>query len=169
MLIVQRIITEWTKASRGGTGAAKRNATPIALPLPPIHPSGSSYVLHDVQYQEDNEFAPRFSTQDLELAPHFLVEPLLIHVTKEQIELRFQWSWNYCGAPERESHDLFPLAIGNWGRFTCNGRFGATTHCGSDWFYRKTVFNIALMAQFDTKVFLETLPVADKSSLARLR
>ncbi len=30
MLVVQRITTEWTKASRGGSGADTRNATPDA-------------------------------------------------------------------------------------------------------------------------------------------
>lgn len=169
MLIVQRITTEWTKASRGGQGAAQRNATSDALRLPPLAGSTPHYLLHDIRFLEWEDYECLSDVIESDGQTHIRIEPLFIHVTKKHVATRFLWSWRHCGAPERDSHDLFQLSVGQWGRFTCNGRFGAESSSGREWGYHKTVFNIALADQFDESLFVQTHPDADVSRLAVLK
>lgn len=169
MIVVQRITTEWTKDSRGGEGALKRNATPDAVELPLIAYPTAQYILHDVRYLESKGFVPDATVTESSCSQSIRAEPLILSVSKRQISVRFVWSWHHCGAPERDSHDLFRLDAGQWGRFTCNGRFGAESTAGREWGYRKTVLNVALLETYDTHVFTETTPVTEKSSLASLR
>ncbi len=169
MLIVQRITTEWTKASRGGSGAAARNAVPDALPVPAPADPASDRLLHDVQFPEGEQFDGQASMTPLSSQVHIRLEPVVLRVTSQLVATRFVWSWHHCGAPERDSHDLFQLSPGQWGRFTCNGRFGAESSCGREWGYHKTIFNIAFVKQFDSHLFVTTTPSADESRLAVLR
>ena len=60
-VVVQRVRTSWTKASRGGAGAAARNAAPTVFSLPPGLHSG----LHEVVIRESDAFSPQMSEQDL--------------------------------------------------------------------------------------------------------
>lgn len=53
-IVVQRVRTSWTKASRGGAGAAMRSAAPTTFPLP----TGLTSALHDVSMQEADLFVP---------------------------------------------------------------------------------------------------------------
>lgn len=169
MLIVQRITAEWTKASRGGDGAADRNAIPDALRLPPLAGAAPGYLLHDVRFLEWENFECRSDVYESEAQTHIRIEPLFMHATKELVRTRFVWSWHHCGAPERDSHDLFQLSVGQWGRFTCNGRFGADSASGRQWRYHETVFNVALTEQFDENLFKQTAPNAEDSRLAALK
>lgn len=59
--VVQRVCTSWTKKSRGGFEAARRNATPTAFLLPP----DLSSALHGVAMRESDSFEPRTQVQDL--------------------------------------------------------------------------------------------------------
>lgn len=169
MLIVQRITTEWTKASRGGDSATKRNATPNAMQLPPLAGASSGYLLHDIRYLEWEHFECHADVVESDFQTHIRIEPVFLHVTREHVTARFVWSWHHCGAPERDSHDLFHLSLGQWGRFTCNGRFGAESSSGREWGYHKTVFNVALTELFDKNLFIETTPDAEDSRLAVLK
>lgn len=169
MLVVQRITTEWTKISRGGDGATKRNVTPIAMELPPLAGVSSNYLLHNIRYHEWKDFAYQADVVELDASTHIRIEPVFLQFTENVVEVRFVWSWHHCGAPERDSHDLFRLSLGQWGRFTCNGRFGAQTLCGSEWRYHKTVFNIAVIDEFDENLFIATSPNAEGSRLAQLK
>ena len=169
MLIVQRITTEWTKASRGGDDAAVRNATPDALRLPPIANAAPDYLLHDIRFLEWENYECHSDVIESDAQTHIRIEPLFIHATKELVTTRFVWSWHHCGAPERDSHDLFQLSAGQWGRFTCNGRFGAESSSGREWGYHNTVFNVALTESFNEHLFIETTPDADDSRLAVLK
>ncbi len=169
MLIVQRITTEWTKASRGGDSAAERNATPNALRLPPLASAVPDYILHDIRFLEWENYECHSEVRGSEARTLVRIEPLFIRATKELVTTRFVWSWHHCGAPERNSHELFQLSVGQWGRFTCNGRFGAESSSGREWGYHKTVFNVALTEQFDETLFIQTTPNADDSRLAVLK
>ncbi|QDT64743.1 hypothetical protein [Calycomorphotria hydatis] len=169
MLIVQRITTKWTKASRGGDGASVRNATPVALRLPPLDGAAPNYLLHDIRFLEWKNYECHSDVYASEAQTHVRIEPLFIHATYELVTTRFVWSWHHCGAPERDSYDMFQLTVGQWGRFTCNGRFGAESSSGREWRYHKTVFNVALTEQFDDNLFIQTTPTADDSRLAVLK
>jgi hypothetical protein len=56
MIIVQRVVTSWTKQSRGGAAAARRNAVPEAFSLPAAGP-GAVWV-HEVDAREHDDFTP---------------------------------------------------------------------------------------------------------------
>ena len=169
MLIVQRITTEWTKKSRGGVRAADRNTTPDAIQLPPTAGPAPSCLVHSIRFLEWENFACYSDVIESEIEEHFRVEPLFLRVRKDYVETRFVWSWNHCGAPKRESHDLFRLALGQWGRFVCNGRFGAESMSGREWGYHKSVFNVAFVYAYDNDLFLRTMPNAESSRLAVLK
>lgn len=169
MLIVQRITTEWTKTSRGGDGAARRNATPAAVTLPPISDADADYLFHDNRFLEWERFQQYSRLTESSIQPHIRVEPLFLHVSSNSVATRFVWSWHHCGAPERESHDLFQLSLGEWGQFSCNGRFGAESSSGREWGYHKTVFNIAFVPQFTDDLFIQSKPNACDSRLAVLK
>ncbi len=169
MLIVQRITTEWTKASRGGVGATLRNATPDVLEIPSPTRTMPGYILHDVRYSEHEHFECHSRIFESDAQTHIRIEPVCLHLTKHTVAARFVWSWRHCGAPERDPHDVFQLSHGEWGRFTCNGRFGAESSSGREWGYHKTVFNIALTDVFDVRIFTKTDPIADDSRLAILK
>ncbi|MEM9411353.1 MAG: hypothetical protein AAGA30_09585 [Planctomycetota bacterium] len=169
MLVIQRINSKWTKSSRGGDMAAKRNATPLALILPPKVETTSGLILHDVRFFERENFKCDSQFFESITRSHVRLEPLLIRVSKHQVTTRFIWSWHHCGAPERDSHDLFHLESHQWGRFACNGRFGAESSSGRAWGYHKTVFNVGFINDFDRKVFVNTLPNFDDAQLALLK
>jgi hypothetical protein len=169
MLQIQRITTKWTKLSRGGDGAVRRNATPDGLPIPPISDSSADYILHDNRFLEWEEFDHNSTLTVLNIEPHILLEPLILHITSDYVATRFIWSWNHCGAPERDSHDSFQLSLGQWGRFTCNGRFGHESSFGREWIYHKTVFNVAFVRDFRSDLFLQSIPNANDSRLAVLK
>src|SRR5918911_4645612 len=61
LILVQAICVQWTKASRGGSGAARRNAIPEAFPLPAQLPTSprSTYLLHSVFVAEQDGFEVR--------------------------------------------------------------------------------------------------------------
>lgn len=58
---VQWIKTSWTKQSRGGEAAARRNAAPVGFSLPQM----SSGFAHVVRMSERDGFDPRSSQRDL--------------------------------------------------------------------------------------------------------
>ena len=60
-VVVQRVRTSWTKAPRGGAGAAMRNAAPTTFTLP----TGLTSALHDVSMRESDAYVPRMNVQDL--------------------------------------------------------------------------------------------------------
>jgi hypothetical protein len=167
MLIVQHIKTQWTKASRGGAAAARRNAVPVSFRLPPaLHRQDA---LHTIEIAEWEDFQYRETWKFLSYGGHLQVGPVLIHAGLETIKVQFVWSWNECGAPERESHKAFELRPGEWGRLICNGRFGSTYSMGQEWLYHKSVFNVLFGDSVEPDVFVITSPNAECSRLATLR
>ncbi|MGQ4459730.1 hypothetical protein ACN6LN_002180, partial [[Kitasatospora] papulosa] len=59
-ITVQWIKTSWTKQSRGGEAAARRNAAPVGVSLPQVPPG----FAHFVQMSERDGFEPRPSQKD---------------------------------------------------------------------------------------------------------
>lgn len=169
MLVVQRITTRWTKSSRGGDAAARHNATPLGMQLPPLPGATPGYLFHDVRFQEWDDFACHASVVESAARNDVRIEPLFLHVTRTRVTARFVWSRRHCGAPERDSHDLFRLELGQWGRFVCNGRFGADSFAGCAWTYHRTVFNVALIEDLDRDMFIDSTPDAQAARLAVLR
>ena len=169
MILIQRIIIEWTKASRGGPGAAVRNSFPEAFPVPPFEETNDSIVVHTIRFREWDKFERREDLHRFNSSMSAHIEPLRIYCQDDHLVVRFVWDWMHCGAPERDSHEIFHVAQGKWGRFSCNGRFGPTSSSGCVWRYHKTVFNIALVESPDTNLFVDSEPQSVENRLAILK
>ena len=146
-----------------------RNATPKAVKIQATTSATPGYILQNVRFLENDHFQCRSSVAESDAQTHTRIEPIFLHLTKHKVAVRFVWSWRHCGAPERNSHNVFQLVYGEWGRFACNGRFGAQSSSGCAWEYHKTIFNIALTEYFDEDLFIGTDPVVDDSRLALLK
>jgi hypothetical protein len=169
MILIQRITTEWTKASRGGRGATVRNSFPEAFPVPPFDATISPFVVHTVRFREWENFERHEDLNGFGSATDAHIEPIRIYNHNDHLVVRFVWDWMQCGAPERESHEIFQLVPGKWARFVCNGRFGPTSSSGCVWHYHKTVFNIAFNQSPDADLFVATMPQSVQNRLAKLK
>jgi hypothetical protein len=167
MMIIQRIKVEWTKASRGATGARRRNKIAEAFRLPEETEPIQDIVFHDLGFDEKKEFCCHVGPDILAANEQLKIAPLHVRLSRGLLELRFVWTKEACGAPERNSHDLFRLKIDQWGRFVCNGRFSKDWDI-SEWTYHKTVFNVAHVAEYDRDLFLSTTPNAATQRLSKL-
>jgi len=68
MIVVQRVVTHWTKQSRGGGAATRRNAVPEVFP---VHAPGPAGVLvHEVDAHERDGFTASHTVRILDRLPH---------------------------------------------------------------------------------------------------
>ncbi|WP_217549346.1 hypothetical protein [Streptomyces sp. GbtcB6] len=128
--VVQRVRTSWTKKSRGGPEAARRNATPTAFSLPP----GLSSALHEVAMQEPDSFEPRMQVRDLS-APGVILREVngLLRVDPPEVSM--------FAMPRRNRRPpAVRLAPGQWLQWQINYRFVGS--CSGAWSYRLETFNI---------------------------
>jgi hypothetical protein len=131
-VVVQRVRTAWTKASRGGPAAALRNATPVAFPLPADLPSGS---LHEVLMQESDAFEPRERVLDLASLEMALRE------TDGVLRIRPPQPSSFATLPRSSRPPAARLSPGQWLRWHINYRLIASY--GGQWHYRLDTFNVA--------------------------
>ena len=167
MIIIQKVKVEWTKASRGGSGAEERNKVPEAFRLPIEVVQVRDFIFHTVGCLESNAFACEADFETVVAPDRPDTLPLKIQWSAGVVETRFIWSKNECGAPRRNSHSLFQLQPGQWGRFICNGRFSKDWDI-SEWTYHKTVFNVAYVSEYDRDLFCHVSPNFEAKRLARL-
>lgn len=129
---VQWVRTFWTKRSRGGAAAARRNAVPVGFAMPRL-PAGSA---HFVQMSERDGFRPCSGEKDLDevgvrlrdegdrLRVHARVEPMF-------------------GLPPRPRRPpAVRLLPGQWVRWQLNYRFSSELGIHG-WCYWLDTFNIA--------------------------
>jgi hypothetical protein len=132
--VAQWVRTCWTKASRGGPGAARRNATPVAFSLP----SGVGPLVHEVVMREGQDFVPQFDHRtDLPTADEVELRP----VDERLRVLLIASAW---GMPRR--HRRPPAVLlkpGQWLRWHINYRFSGGCPCGEEWSYRLDTLNLA--------------------------
>lgn len=132
--VVQWVRTSWTKQSRGGLGAARRNATPTAFPLPP----GSPPFMHEVRMREAEDFQPRSVTHDS--MPDSSTDAGVLLREVDGL-LRVQLVATPFGMPRRwRRPPAVRLARGEWLRWQINYRF--TGSSGGEWAYRLDTLNI---------------------------
>lgn len=128
--VVQRVRTSWTKKSRGGPEAARRNAAPTVFPLPP----GLGSAVHEITMRESDAFAARTQVAELSAAGVIVrrVDGLL-RVDPPEISL--------FGMPRRVRRPpAVRLAPGQWLQWQINFRFAGC--CDGSWSYRLDTFNI---------------------------
>ncbi|MFE7413909.1 hypothetical protein [Streptomyces laurentii] len=138
-ITVQWVRTFWTKESRGGAAAARRNAVPAGFALPGSLPgtlSGASRVAHYVEMSERDGFAPRAETKDL--------DEVKVALRDEGDRLRVLARVEpLCGVPPRPRRPpAVRLLPGQWVRWQLNYRFSSLVGL-RDWLYWLDTFNIA--------------------------
>jgi hypothetical protein len=131
---VQWVRTSWTKQSRGGAQATRRNAAPIAFPLPDEPPP---YV-HEIVMRERDDFQPHSSIQT-GLPSNGDDAGVLLREADGL--LRVQLTVTPFGMPRRwRRPPAVRLAIGQWVRWQINYRFSSSW--GGDWTYRQDTLNL---------------------------
>ncbi|MEU7970791.1 hypothetical protein AB0B48_01960 [Micromonospora sp. NPDC049089] len=129
--VVQWVRTSWTKRSRGGAEATRRNAVPVSFVLP----ARAVPFVQEIKISEAVGFEPR---EELTHPPYRSDVRLQLAADQLQVEL-LAAAW---GAPRRHRRPpTVRLARGEWLRWHINYRFagmngGATT-------YRLDTLNLA--------------------------
>lgn len=136
-VVAQWVCTSWTKRSRGGPAAARRNAAPIAFPLPNQRPP----FVHEVRMHEHDDFLPQITVS--EGLPDSTSDSGVILRESDGL-LRVQVTVTPFGMPRRwRRPPAARLAQGQWLRWQVNYRFAGTATGGGEWAYRLETLNIA--------------------------
>jgi hypothetical protein len=136
-VLIQRVQTTWTKASRGGPLAAIRNAAPVGFPLPSTVPP----FVHEVWMWESEGFRP-LHRSNAGLPDATGNSRVLLRV-EDDGRLRVQLELVPFGIPNRKRRPpAVRLNRGEWLRWQVNYRFAGGTG-GDQWTYRLDTLNIA--------------------------
>ncbi|GGN61576.1 hypothetical protein GCM10010112_18830 [Actinoplanes lobatus] len=140
-VVAQWVSTEWTKRSRGGPGAARRNAVPVGFRLP----GRRSGVVHEVSITERNDFVPVESIDVV--APER--EPAMgrsgLRLVRADKGVRVELLLARHGAPGRDRRPPGVwLGPGQWLRWQVNYRMSWPLIEGGRWEYRQDTLNLAV-------------------------
>jgi len=165
-LCLQLLTTEWTKESRGGSGARLRNTTPLASALPESWrgEDDGSLRVHHVYFSEQRRFLPREWTKVHKAKAVLEAEAFRVECSEEGLRVlldhgrmgmpgRLEWSGVSRGEPYEE---LFRLTAGQWGRGVYNERIEYWD--SGQWGYCKHVINVGLLRDASPELFLSTQP-----------
>ncbi|MEE1753132.1 hypothetical protein [Streptomyces sp. SP18CS02] len=130
-ITVQWVKTSWTKQSRGGEAAARRNAVPVGFVLP----QASSASAHFVQMCERDGFEPRVSQRDLRAIGVSLRE----EGDRLRVLARVEPLFGLPPRPRRPP--AVRLLPGQWVRWQLNYRFSSAMGIRG-WSYWLDTFNI---------------------------
>ncbi|MFF8729317.1 hypothetical protein ACF073_22870 [Streptomyces sp. NPDC015171] len=131
-ITVQWVKTSWTKESRGGEAAARRNTAPLGFMLPDT----SSRFAHFVRMSEHEGFAPRATRKSLRDTGVSLREEgdrLRVHARVEPL---------FAVPPRPRRPPAVRLRPGQWVRWQLNYRFSSALGIRG-WSYWLDTFNIA--------------------------
>jgi hypothetical protein len=141
-VVLQWVRTSWTKRSRGGVGAARRNAVPVGFAVP----AGHAPFAHLVVMREQDDFRPSDSVEAVTS-----VDVSLRRVgTRVRVFPRIGPLFAVPPRPRRPP--AVHLLPGEWVRWQLNYRFSSATGAW-DWTYWQDTFNIA-HGRTDADVFL---------------
>jgi hypothetical protein len=175
-IIIQYIRTTWTKASRGGNNARRRNLLPRCLPLP-LECFTARCAVHRAEFSEHSEFrlvesvakaSSLFELGIRDLAMELDGDCLLVHLLRDP---------QNAAAANRVYRDepgnvvdkirAFALQAGEWGQLRYNGRY--VDFDTGHWWYEQSVCNIALFSDVAADRFVATPPTKRFAEIARLR
>src|SRR5690242_14108439 len=103
VVIVQHIVTTWTKQSRGGAKAVRRNRVPqeMAVPLHGVERRNLTLLQHNVQYWESDDFTtPREKTIVNAALRPIVYECVRVDTEPEGVQATFQYT-RAGGMPDR--------------------------------------------------------------------
>lgn len=129
---VQWIRTSWTKQSRGGEAAARRNAAPAGFAVPSVLPS----VAHVVRMHERDGFHPQEGMEDLRKVDVQLRE------AEGRLRVLPRVQPLFAIPPRPRRPPAVRLEPGQWVRWQLNYRFSSAAGV-RDWSYWLDTFNVA--------------------------
>jgi hypothetical protein len=129
---VQWIRTSWTKQSRGGEAAARRNAVPAGFSVP----SGLPSVAHVVRMDERDGFDPHDGMEDLRKVDVQLRE------AEGRLRVLPRVQPLYAIPPRPRRPPAVRLEPGQWLRWQLNYRFSSAAGIRG-WSYWLDTFNVA--------------------------
>lgn len=135
-ITVQWVRTSWTKRSRGGAEAARRNGCPVGFRLPGPSRDASEPQAHVVRMREEHGFEPVGTFQDLDRVGVRLRESegrLRVHPRIDPL---------FGLPPRRRRPPAVGLRPGQWVRWQLNYRFSSAAGM-QDWAYWLDTCNIA--------------------------
>jgi hypothetical protein len=141
-VVIQIVRVSWTKASRGGEGAAARSATPLGLALPGALTTAS---FHQVVFDETDAFTPQSRCLPSELLDGRI--RIDAHGAGPVVRVGPLFGFTYCGY-----HPSVRLRPGRWVRWLQNARWTSAAGHG-DWHYTAETVNIAV-APVEPGVFM---------------
>jgi len=153
-IAVQWVRTSWTKSSRGGDAAARRNAVPTVFDLPSV----GLPCFDQVQLSESDGFLAHH-----EITPG-LPDRRLILLDSGNGHLRvFPRPPGYAAPRRRRRPPAVRLAAGDWLRWRINYRF----HSHQGWIYQVHTWNVAYRPGSDQP--FSSPPRRDVDELAWMR
>ncbi|MER8062726.1 MULTISPECIES: hypothetical protein [unclassified Streptomyces] len=141
-ITVQWIRTSWTKQSRGGEAAARRNAAPVGFTVPASPPP----FAHVVGMHEQDSFEPCGGQEDLRKVDVQLRE------ADGRLRVLPRVRPLFAVPPRPRRPPAVRLAPGQWVRWQLNYRFGSAAGI-RNWSYWMDTFNIAY-GSVEADVFL---------------
>ncbi|MEU1247596.1 hypothetical protein ACWD8I_11395 [Micromonospora arida] len=129
--VVQWVRTSWTKRSRGGAEATRRNAVPVSFALP----ARPAPLTHEVDMAEADGFEPREGLRRVSYRSEVCLRLV-------DGQLRVELLASAWGRPRRHRRPpAVRLAHGEWLRWQINYRFTGTSD--GAWLYRLDTLNLA--------------------------
>ncbi len=177
--VVQIVMSKWSKASRGGSGAVERNKMPEAFRLPPcppnisepsfmIHRVGKTFITGDTTAQRP----PHQSVVVQSIAEPFECGCIRVSLDNGILHVDYYWKSD-AGMPERHhKKDILTLQMGQWGQLRYNERHSPYHEAFGEsptWWYEKWVFNIGLFTVVSPSMFLRTEPTQVHSMMDHMR
>ncbi|MCA9070717.1 MAG: hypothetical protein KDA84_17425 [Planctomycetaceae bacterium] len=177
-VLVQHILIRWSKSSRGGVLAERRNRIPRAFSLPSPEPRfdrTERFTVHKIEFGESNQFHKPL---------HITVDPPLIDIpyrsrnctveaNREFPVVRYEYR---DGAPPRTYIDkegisvpvmkTFSIAENQWVQIEHNGRFSCRDF--GIWSYEHEIINVAFTDPKNRAIFTTTQPTETYQQLADL-
>ncbi|TWU11302.1 hypothetical protein CA54_01070 [Symmachiella macrocystis] len=166
-VIIQRIRSEWTKESRGGEGARRRNAVPQALPLPESCFT-DRFAHQTVRFLEREEFRrpERDSIAIGDSWTDMACSDLEITVVTEGLQVRLVTDARNAASGDVQTFRAFTLVPGTWGQLIYNARY-VHVYTGI-WTYERSVLNIGYLKAVQPKRFTSSSPNETFSRMLRL-
>ncbi|NYI03577.1 hypothetical protein [Allostreptomyces psammosilenae] len=131
-ITVQWVRTSWTKRSRGGEAAVRRNAAPTGFVLP----DAVGPLAHVVRMREEDDFRPRGALEELHAVDVQLRE------ADGRLRVFPRIPPLFALPPRRRRPPAVWLVPGQWVRWQLNYRFSSAMGL-RDWSYWLDTFNIA--------------------------
>lgn len=133
-VVAQWVRTSWTKRSRGGPAAARRNQAPTGFVLPAL----TCPAVHEVRMDESEDFRPRESLRA------GVPDRSGVRLREVDGRLRVELVVTPFGMPPRWRRPPGVwLTRGDWVRWRVNYRFSWPMARGGAWSYRLDTLNLA--------------------------